>query len=371
MKVTIESRKGSLLLRWVCPQTGKRVSISAAVEDSTTGRAYANTIKCQIENDVKYGYYDKSLLKYKPRTIRKNPTEITTVELFDRFTRHQLKHKGLSKNSIDTRYKFLQRMLEKHLNIQAADVDKRRVEAFVVVCEDTLKPDTAKQRIWLLKSAWDWGKDRYQLADENPWVGIAERFRSVPVQPHAAFSAVEVKRIIQGFRDSPYYAYCTDYVVFRFGMGTRPGEASGLKWKHISADFRSVWIGESYSRGTTGSTKTKKARTVNLSASVSKMLQARKERLDPKSDDELVFTTCTGLPIDDRNFRRRAWTTVLAQLGIPYRKPYTTRKTAASHAIDAGANYLEVAQALGHDPQTMHRHYAESIQKGSVFVSFE
>jgi len=154
-------------------------------------------------------------------------------------------------------------------------------------------------------------------------------------------------------------------------MGTRPGEASGLKWKHISADFRSVWIGESYSRGTTGSTKTKKARTVNLSASVSKMLQARKERLDPKSDDELVFTTCTGLPIDDRNFRRRAWTTVLAQLGIPYRKPYTTRKTAASHAIDAGANYLEVAQALGHDPQTMHRHYAESIQKGSVFVSFE
>ena len=371
MKVTIESRKHRLLLRWVCPQTGKRVSISAGVEDSTTGLAHANSIKCQIENDVRFGYYDPTLLKYKPRTIGKNPTEITTVELFEKFTLAQSKQKGLSKNSIDTRYKYLQRMLEKHLNIRAAEVDKRRVETFAAVCWDTLKPDTAKQRIWLLKSAWDWGKDRYQLADENPWVGIADRFKSVPVQPHAAFSADEVKRIIQGFRDSPYYAYYTDYVAFRFGMGTRPGEASGLKWKHLSADFRSVWIGESYSRGTTGSTKTKTARTVNLNPDVSKMLATRKERLRPKSDEELVFTTATGLPIDDRNFRRRAWLTVLTQLGIPYRKPYTTRKTAISHSLKAGNNYLDVAAAAGHDPQTMHKHYAESIQKGSVFVSFE
>jgi integrase len=103
---------------------------------------------------------------------------------------------------------------------------------------------------------------------------------------------------------------------------------------------------------------------------IASMLQARKELLNPKSDDELVFASPTGLPICDRMFNRRAWKTVLAQMGIPYRKPYTTRKTAISHALAAGANYIDVAAAAGHDPQTMHKHYADSIQKGSVFVSF-
>ena len=154
-------------------------------------------------------------------------------------------------------------------------------------------------------------------------------------------------------------------------MGTRGGEASALKWKHLSADFSSVWIGESFSRGVTGSTKTKKARTVNLNPSVSAMLSARRDRLKPASEDELVFTSPTGLPICDRMFNRRAWKTVLGEVGVKYRKPYTTRRTAISHALSAGANYIDVAAAAGHDPHTMHRHYAEAIQKGSVFVSFE
>jgi hypothetical protein len=34
---------------------------------------------------------------------------------------------------------------------------------------------------------------------------------------------------------------------------------------------------------------------------IAAMLKARKERIDPQSDEELVFTTPTGLPIDDKN----------------------------------------------------------------------
>jgi integrase len=179
-------------------------------------------------------------------------------------------------------------MLEKHLSIQAAAVDRRRAVSFADVCADTLTPSTAKARIMLLKSVWEWGRGRYQLADENPWVGIAGRFKSIPVQPVAAFTLDEAKKIIQGFKDSRYYSHYADYVVFRLGMGTRGGEASALKWKHLSIDFSSVWIGESFSRGVTGSTKTKKARTVNLNLSISSMLSARRDRLNPVSDDELV-----------------------------------------------------------------------------------
>jgi integrase len=371
MKVTIENLEGRLRLRWTCPETGKRKTLALGMDDSTTGRAFASTIKDRIENDAKHGYYDSTLLKYRPLTIGKNASEITTVELFDRFTQHQLKHEGLAKSSIKSRYEPLQRMLEKHLNIQAAAVNNRRAVSFADVCGDTLTPDTAKARIMLLKSAWEWGRGRYQLAEENPWVGIATRFKSIPVQPVAAFTLDEAKKIIEGFRNSRYYSHYADFVVLRLNMATRGGEASALKWKHLSADFSSVWIGESFSRGVTGSTKTKKARTVPLNPAVSNMLQTRRNRLNPVSDDELVFKSPEGLPIDDRNFCRRAWKTVLAEVGVKYRKPYTTRKTAITLSLKNGASYIEVAAAAGHDPQTMHKYYSDVIQERSVFVSFE
>jgi integrase len=371
MKVTIENHRGLLRLRWNCPETGKRRTLPLGTEDSTTGRAYASTIKDRIESDAKHGYYDSTLLKYKPRTIGKNATEITTVELFERFTKHRTKSEGLAQSSIKSRYEPVKRMLEKHLNIQAAAVDKRRAVKFADVCSDTLTPGTANARIMLLNSAWEWGRGRYQLADENPWVGIATRFKSIPVQPVAAFTLDEAKKIIEGFRNSRYYSHYADFVFFRLGMAARGGEASALKWKHVKPDSSSVWIGESFSRGVTGSTKTKKARTVNLDPSISAMLQARRDRLNPASDDELVFKSPKDLPIDDRNFCRRAWKTVLAEVGVPYRRPYTTRKTAITLSLKSGASYLEVAAAAGHNHQTMHKHYADVIQEGSVFVSLD
>jgi hypothetical protein len=82
MKVTIEKHQNKLRLRWICPETGKRIPLALGVDDSTTGRAFAATIKDRIENDAKHGYYDASLLKYRPLTIGKNHTEITTAELF-------------------------------------------------------------------------------------------------------------------------------------------------------------------------------------------------------------------------------------------------------------------------------------------------
>ena len=102
MKVTIETKKTGHLLRWVCPQTGKRVSIS--VNEASDGRN-PTKLKDRIENDIKHGEYDPTLVKYRPKTIGKNKTELTTVELFDRFTQHQIKEKRLSKSSIGSGWK--------------------------------------------------------------------------------------------------------------------------------------------------------------------------------------------------------------------------------------------------------------------------
>ncbi|MCG8367835.1 MAG: hypothetical protein MJA27_31445 [Pseudanabaenales cyanobacterium] len=62
-----------------------------------------------------------------------------------------------------------------------------------------------------------------------------------------------------------------------------------------------------------------------------------------------------------RYFRNRAWTTIIDELGIDYRKPYNTRHTFISHALDMGMNPLEVAQLTRHDVQTLYENYAGSV----------
>lgn len=88
------------------------------------------------------------------------------------------------------------------------------------------------------------------------------------------------------------------------------------------------------------------------------LLDRRLTNLDPEG---LVFTSPTGKAIDDQNFRNRAWKTVLTRLEIDYRKPYTTRHTLISHALDLGMNPVMVAQLTGHDVQTLYENYAGNV----------
>jgi integrase len=263
MKVTIEKHRGLLRLRW---NDGNRRSLPLGIADSPVGRSITLQKKGLIEMDWQTGRYDRSLLKYRPQTISKTATEISVPELFDRFTKHQARAKGLSQSSIGTRYTPLRRSLEKHLNLPANTIGKRQSEEFADVCADTLQAGTA--RIWLLTSCWDWARDKYQVVEVNPWQGLATRFRAEPVQKVEPFTADEVRAIIAGFRSSKYYSSYTDFVDFIFGTGCRFGEAVGLRWKHVAADFQTVWIGQSISKGIVGSTKTKRARTINLSPSM-------------------------------------------------------------------------------------------------------
>jgi integrase len=347
MKVTIEEHRGLLRLRL---NDGKRRCVPLGVSDSTVGRSLALQKKAQIELDWQIGQYDRTLLKYKPRVLGKSATEISAPELFDRYTKYQAKDKNLAQSGINSRYVPLRKMLERVLNLPANAIGKREAERFADVCANTLQPSTAKARIWLL-GCWDWAQGKYHVAEENPFRGLTQRFRAQEKNPSRnAFSLVEVRAILDGFRSSRYYSHYADYAAFLLGVGTRPGEASGLIFENVAPDFTSVCICQSFSRGVVGNTKTKKSRTVNnLSPSIVSMLKRRMEDRQAQPSD-FVFFTPTGLPIDDRNFRRRAWTQVLKA---------------------AGVDYISVANALGNSPKVLHDRYADIIENRSVFVDFD
>jgi integrase len=368
MKVGIQVKEGRLILVW---DDGKRRTMAIGLPNSKTNKALAGKLASKIEVDFHLGdeYYDRTLKKYRPRTLGKNATEISAPELFDRFTNH--KAKGLTQSSIDTRYIPVRKMLEKVLNVPANTIDKRAAEKFADVCAKTLQPQTSKARIWLLASCWDWAVSDYHVTKPNPFKGLSDRFRKTePKKRPQPFDAEEVRAILDGFRSSQYYSSYADFVAFLLGVGCRFGEAVGLTWENVAADFSTVHICRSITRGVVGNTKTKQSRTVNLSPSIAAMLERRKTDKQPNPSD-LVFTTPTGLPINDRNFRRRAWTQVLKSAGLSYRKPYTTRSTAISHALATNPDYISVARAAGHSPQVMHENYADVIDRRSVFVDFD
>jgi integrase len=365
--VTIECRAEFLRLRW---NDGKRRSLSLGLRDTPPNRSQAGSIKRSIENDWASGLYDSSLFKYKPQTIGSNATDIKAPELFKRFTSSKLKENTISPHTASVRYWGIERVLETKLNKHVSSIDRTAAESLAEYFGQQLTPDVAKAQIGLLKSCWDWAAGSYQVVAVNPWLGLTGRFRLVDKREVEPFTSAEIQSIITGFKDSKDFGRYTDFVAFLFGIGCRIGEAVTLRWESVKPDYSSVWIGVS----TTGkykntTTKTGKARTVILPPSIASMLKARRAITNPLPGD-LVFPEPNGGSIDCAKFRQ-VWTKVLKSAGVPYRKPYSTRHTAISHALENGANPIDVAGQCGHDVATMFDRYSHVIQQKQVFVEFD
>jgi integrase len=342
--------------------------MSCGVSATPTGKAIAKQKAAQIEIDINAGYFDHTLVKYRPKTLGKTATEISCPELFERFTQYRFKDYGLAPGS-RSRYTCIQNYLSARLDVPAHQVNARTAGDFAAYLSERLSGITAKTYIYLIAAAWDWAKGRYHISDPNPWAGLAVKIKTQQQQRVKPFTAAEVKAIIGAFRSSKRYQHYADFVTFLFGVGCRFGEAAGLQWKHVADDHQTCWIGESVSRGHRKSTKTGKARTVTLSPTVAKMLGDRHTSIKPKPDD-LVFPSPKGLPINDHRFRARAWKAILEQCHIEYRKPYAVRHSAISHALANGANPMDLAEQTGHDKRVLLSTYAHAIAKQSLFVEF-
>jgi integrase len=358
MKITVENHRGKLRLRWI--YQGKRLQMSCGVNDDPTGRAVAKQKAAQIELDIQAGYFDPTLLKYKPLTRGKTATEISTVELFQKFTQYQFKNKGLALRSLETRYKPLERHLEKSLNITASKVTENLAGNFVAVQLERVTSRTAKERVWLLQSCWEWARGKYQIADTNPWTAHIPKIKVSESKRVKPFSATEIQLILNAFKCDRYYSHYYPLVKFLFGVACRFGEAAGLRWRNVAEDFSHIIFCETISRGThRNTTKTGKSRTVVISPNISAMLKLLSET--PHKPDDLVFSSPQGNPLDDHNFNRRAWKKIINQIGIEYRKPYAKRHSVISHALANGANYIAVAEASGYNPKVMFKNYTSSI----------
>lgn len=368
----IEKRGNSLLIRF--SHDAKSYSFSLAKHNNPVGISSAKLKIAQIEKDIAYDDFDTTLLRYKPRKSGKNPTEITAVELFEKFVLHHQHDRNISHGSV-LRLKAIASKLRQLLGDKLAEkVTESVARDAIARWSESASTKTIRSYLHYLKLCWDWAKGKYHTADINPWVECLDRARSrgnegQSRQQVKPFTITELQAIIATFKVHPHYSHYTEFIVFLSHSACRFGEAAGLRWKHLGEDYTTAWIGESISRGHQNKkgTKTGKSRTVQLSPTVRSMLMDRFDRSSPQPDD-LVFPSPKGLPINDHRFRARAWKTVLEDCQIEYRSPYKLRHSAISHSLRGGANVIELAEQTGHSARVMLSTYAHAIDRECLFV---
>jgi integrase len=362
--VSVGTDKGWLRLRWT--HAGKSYALPLSLPDTETNRAIALGKARQIELEIELGTFDPSLKRYKPEKGQGDYREgrLTVVEAFRLFAEHKARSVG---PSTQAKHKATLRYLEAHFppGQPLEFVGMTDAENFIKKQLSLgLSSEQVKRRVEELIACWDWNN----FAEGNPWRALKHDLKATPKQPPRPFTRTEVQHILTGFQTSQHYGRYYDFVAFCLGTGCRIGEAIALRWKHLNDDCSSAWIGESISRGHRKSTKTGKARTIPLSPKVQGMLlERRPEKLKP---DDLVFSSPAGLAIDDHNFNRRAWKTVLETAGVKYRNPYTMRATFVSHALESGLAPSVVANLTGHNIQVLYEHYAGSVNSRPQLPEF-
>jgi integrase len=143
--------------------------------------------------------------------------------------------------------------------------------------------------------------------------------------------------------------------------GVRPQEALALEWRHVRE--RTLLVEQALSDGALKAHKTRRPpRTVDLLGPLRQDLaewQLSEGRPTPTS---LVFQSGAGGPWrehDWRNWRRRVYAPVARSCGIESGRPYDLRHSFASLLIHEGRHSIvDIAQQLGHDPNTCLSTYA-------------
>lgn len=357
--VVVRVRDGRLALCWSWSVElggdGRRFEIAAGLSDTRANRSIAQAKAKDIERDLLNGLFDPTLKKYRGQKL----ADATVAELMDGFIAYKSRH--LYKDTLG-KYRALKTSLEQHFaRKQCSKITDQDAIGFRDWLESAkgLAPETIKDKLVLAGAAWAWGISE-GILQVNPWLDIKASHKVPPKQIREPFTAVELVRIIEGFRANPYYCHYTDYVIFLMGTGCRTGEASALCWRHVADDCSEVWIGESVTVNRDRKpAKNNMARRVAMTSRLQKMLLERGRG----GADDPVFPSPEGLPINTRNFARRAWRTVLAEVGLQYDRPYSTRHANATISVKVhGENPEMVAQRLGHSARTLRGRYLGQVR---------
>ena len=319
----------------------------------------------KIELDVLAGNFDQTLERYRHRAVPKEtvvkstPKNLGWLEIWDGWI-STLKLKPSAKSD---HYQCVRRMIETAGNPPINQSD------WLLVSK--LAASTFNRRLGMLRSATEWAIAQRKITTD-PLEGIDNRQATLEEEEaaeakKAPLDAQETSQIINYFqKHHPSYAPFVEFLLF---SGVRTGEAVGLRWKDVDLDKQVINIQQSISRERGRYKKVRKRPKTPQSLRSLKMSDRVYElflRIRPEQPllDDLIFKSPRGCIIDHGNFRAGYWVPALEILGISYRKPYATRHTLLSEALESGMTIPQVAAIAGHkDGRMILQHYGRQINQ--------
>lgn len=300
-------------------------------------------VALQIEQDLQQDNFDYSGKRYK--FVPEKKVNLKTEEAVDFWIKST--KKSLSPNTQKAYRGTLNLLKDSGLgNLPLKAFNRQKAYDFLKHCQKLkLKSSTISKRLKDCQSCWMWLISQGFIS-ENPWGEITKNFKSgkTNIDP---FSKEEVTLILEGFKDSRFLPI----IRFMLGTGARTGEAIGLRWSDLNPQLTNCTISTQITKGERRATKNGKIRSFQLPANLTEML-----RQLPKTG-ELIFETDSGRPIcPDVLFK--AWTKILEEQGVRYRRIYNCRHTFISHALQSGMAAPSIAQITGHELNTLFKYYA-------------
>ena len=377
---SIRSRSGKLFFDF--RYRGVRCREQTKLSDSPVNRKRATTILERIEAEILVGTFDYAT--YFPNS---NNTDrfrhIDAVKLASQSSIPSFQdfaETWFTENEPRWKYSFkitLRTSLDKHIlpifgELQLDEITKSAVLAFRANLariprkdgSSGLSPSRINHVMVPLRSIINEAAERYEFS--SPFKNIKPlKVGRTDVDP---FTLEEVRQLIEYVR--PDYK---NYLIVRFFTGVRIGEVHGLKWKHVDFEHRQILVRESFVAGQQTTTKTDgSTREIQMSQPVFDALQSQSKMT---SDIDYVFANKAGNPLSVHNVTKRIWYPLLRRLGLPLRRPYQTRHTAATLWLAAGENPEWIARQMGHSTTEMlfriYSRYVPNLtrQDGSAFES--
>jgi integrase len=270
-----------------------------------------------------------------------------------------------------------------------AQIDAEAVKRYIKFCNTEAKtkrgepysPTTTQHHFNTLRSILEYAR-RFRYIAFDPCQDLSQKEKPKRTKKQIDFLAPdEAKKFLNALESEPLFWRTFMNVLITTGL--RRGEAVGLQWGDIDADKkilkvqRNVTIDKnSPNKLHVGRTKTGEERTVPVSARVLSLL------IDLKAKHQQEFGTvmfptayifCSAAdpfkpvyPTEPTRWQRK----FVERHNLPKVSPHDLRHTAATLALEGGANLKQVQDLLGHsDPSTTMGFYAgltEEAQRRTV-----
>jgi integrase len=256
------------------------------------------------------------LLEARLRPVNQGRQCPQSIVSFEQFTREQWEPAVsplLKRNSIV----LYRKVLRKHLlpafgHSRLCDIQRAELQRFFSEkLTQGFSPHhvhgmrTAMSKV--LSTAVEWGH-----LDRNPLHGLRLGER-INIREHVFLSPAQLQLLLPTLPEP-----CRTLASLAVLTGIRIGELLALRWKHVNFLRKAIRIRENVSGRYFGTPKTRQSkRTIPLSAPVVKVLAEHKQRCKQSTQDSLLFSGKSGMPLSADHLRRKVLQPACRKLGLP------------------------------------------------------